>query len=171
MANGASCATSGCGTWSRITSSNGCRLSRGSSSSRTHQPSRPDAYRIGNSSCCSFASSATNKSKTSSTTSSGRASPRSILLMMTIGRSPCASALPRTNFVCGIGPSAASVSRITPSAMPRTRSTSPPKSAWPGVSMILIRVSRHIMDVGLARMVMPRSFSRSPESIIRSSTV
>ena len=40
--------------------------------------------------------------------------------------------------VCGIGPSAASTSRRQPSAMDRTRSTSPPKSAWPGVSIRLI---------------------------------
>lgn len=33
------------------------------------------------------------------------------------GAEPWASALPRTNLVWGIGPSAASVSRITPSAM------------------------------------------------------
>ena len=56
------------------------------------------------------------------------------------------------------------------------RSTSPPKSAWPGVSTMLIRVSSpvvgcsHSTDVHLARMVIPRSFSRSFESIARSST-
>ena len=46
---------------------------------------------------------------------------------------------PNTNLVCGIGPSAASVSKITPSAIPKTLSTSPPKSACPGVSTIFIR--------------------------------
>ena len=94
----------------------------------------------------------------------------SILFTITIGRSPCANALPRTNFVCGIGPSAASVRRITPSAICKTRSTSPPKSAWPGVSIILIRTPSHNTEVGFARIVMPRSFSRSPESSSRSST-
>ena len=69
-----------------------------------------------------------------------RASGRSILLTTTIGRRPSASALPVTNLVCGIGPSAASTSRITPSTMTRMRSTSPPKSAWPGVSTMLMRV-------------------------------
>ena len=56
--------------------------------------------------------------------------------------------------------------------MPRIRSTSPPKSAWPGVSMMLIRVSPaapfHRTEVALARMVMPRSRSWSLESMARS---
>ena len=39
------------------------------------------------------------------------------------------SALAVTNFVCGIGPSAASTSSTTLSTMLRMRSTSPPKSA------------------------------------------
>ena len=92
-----------------------------------------------------------------------RASGRSTLLIATIGRSPIFNALPTTNFVCGIGPSAASTSTITPSTIERMRSTSPPKSAWPGVSTILTRVSFHTTEVALARMVMPRSFSRSFE--------
>ncbi len=50
------------------------------------------------------------------------------------------------------------------------RSTSPPKSAWPGVSTMLMRVSFQSTEVALARMVMPRSFSRSLESIARSAT-
>ena len=70
----------------------------------------------------------------------GRASGRSILLTTTIGRRPSASALPVTNLVCGIGPSAASTSRITPSTIDRMRSTSAPKSAWPGVSTMLMCV-------------------------------
>jgi hypothetical protein len=59
--------------------------------------------------------------------------------------------------VCGIGPSAASTSTMAPSTMLRMRSTSPPKSAWPGVSTMLMRVSFHCTEVTLARMVMPRS--------------
>ena len=53
--------------------------------------------------------------------------------------------------------------------MERMRSTSPPKSAWPGVSTMLMR-SPSISPTFLARMVMPRSFSRSFESMTRSST-
>ena len=52
--------------------------------------------------------------------------------------------------------------------MARPRSTSPPKSAWPGVSMMLIVRSCHFTAVFLARMVMPFSRSRSPESMTRS---
>jgi hypothetical protein len=35
------------------------------------------------------------------------------------------------------------------------RSTSPPKSAWPGVSTMLMRVPCHSTEVALARMVIP----------------
>ena len=77
--------------------------------------------------------------------------------MQTIGLRPILSALPTTNLVCGIGPSAASTSTMAPSTIDRMRSTSPPKSAWPGVSTMLTRVSFHTTEVALARMVMPRS--------------
>jgi hypothetical protein len=55
--------------------------------------------------------------------------------------------------------------------MDRMRSTSPPKSAWPGVSTMLIRTPFHSTEVHLARMVMPRSRSMSLLSIARSATV
>ena len=45
--------------------------------------------------------------------------------------------------------------------MDRARSTSPPKSAWPGVSMMLILTSFQITEQFFAAMVMPRSRSRS----------
>ena len=125
---------------------------------------------IGKSSCSSVASSAANRSNTSLTTSLGRASDLSTLLTQTIGFSPIFSALPTTNLVCGIGPSAASTSTIAPSTIDRMRSTSPPKSAWPGVSTMLMRTPFHTTEVALARMVMPRSRSRSFESITRSAT-
>ena len=41
----------------------------------------------------------------------------------------------------GEGPSLASTRRSTPSTIVRPRSTSPPKSAWPGVSTIFTFVS------------------------------
>src|SRR5690606_16411592 len=88
----------------------------------------------------------------------------------TIGFRPTLSALPTTNLVCGIGPSAASTRSTAPSTMLRMRSTSPPKSAWPGVSTILMRVPFQTIDVFLARMVIPRSRSRSLESITISAT-
>ena len=48
------------------------------------------------------------------------------------------SALRSTNRVWGSGPSLASTSSTMPSTIDSPRSTSPPKSAWPGVSMMLI---------------------------------
>ena len=125
---------------------------------------------IGKSSCSSDASRAAKRSNTSFTTSMWRSSGRSILLMQTMGFKPSFSAFCSTNFVCGMGPSAASTSSTQPSTMLRMRSTSPPKSAWPGVSTMLMRVSCHCNDVTFARMVMPRSRSRSFESMTRSPT-
>ncbi len=125
---------------------------------------------MGKSSCSSPASRAANRSNTSFTTALGRASDRSTLLMTTIGRRPTLSAFDTTNLVCGSGPSAASTSTSAPSTILRMRSTSPPKSAWPGVSTMLMRMSRQGSEVTLARMVMPRSRSRSLESMARSAT-
>lgn len=63
---------------------------------------------------------------------------RSILLTTTTTLCWSSRALRSTNRVWGIGPSTASTSSNTPSTMFKTRSTSPPKSACPGVSTILI---------------------------------
>lgn len=49
-----------------------------------------------------------------------------------------------------------------------TLSTSPPKSACPGVSMMLILTSLYLTAVFLDRIVIPRSRSKSLESRIRS---
>ena len=49
-----------------------------------------------------------------------------------------ANAFDNTKRVCGIQPSNASTSKSTPSTISRPRSTSPPKSACPGVSIIFI---------------------------------
>ncbi len=51
------------------------------------------------------------------------------------------SALRSTNLVWGSGPSEASTRSTMPSTMDSPRSTSPPKSAWPGVSMMLIVIA------------------------------
>ncbi len=86
---------------------------------------------------------------------------RSILLMTTMGLRPSSMALRSTKRVWGIGPSTASTSSRQPSTMPSTRSTSPPKSVWPGVSTMLILTPSYSTAVFLARMVMPRSRSRT----------
>ena len=65
---------------------------------------------------------------TSSTTSWGRASGRSTLLMQTTTSRFSSRALERTKRVWGMGPSKASTTKITPFTIFRTRSTSPPKS-------------------------------------------
>ena len=82
----------------------------------------------------------------------------------------CARAFSKTNLVCGIGPSAASTSSKTPSTIFKTRSTSPPKSAWPGVSTILTFTPLYLKEAFLAKIVMPLSLSISPESITLSLT-
>src|SRR5438270_901326 len=99
-----------------------------------------------------------------------RAPGRSTLFTTTIGFSPSARALRVTKRVCGIGPSTASTSSSTLSTIESTRSTSPPKSAWPGVSTMLTCVPFHSTAQFFARIVMPRSRSRSFESITRSAT-
>ncbi|COY34284.1 Uncharacterised protein [Mycobacterium tuberculosis] len=113
-------------------------------------PARPDAYSVGRPSACSAAAAASssrsdatssNRSWLASTTSAMRASGRSVLLTTRITGKWAASALRRTNRVCGNGPSEASTSSSTPSTMDSPRSTSPPKSACPGVSMTLITVT------------------------------
>src|SRR5690606_7741287 len=71
-------------------------------------------------------------------TQSGRAPGRSILLITTMGLRPAWKAFWVTNRVCGMGPSIESTTSSTQSTMLITRSTSPPKSAWPGVSTMLI---------------------------------
>ena len=127
-------------------------------------PSLPQAYTTGKKAASSEAPSSTNKSKVLPTTHSGRASCLSTLLTTTMILSPKARAFLRTNRVWGIGPSLASTRRRAPSAIFKTRSTSPPKSAWPGVSIMLIFVSFHTTEAFLEKIVIPRSRSSSFES-------
>ncbi len=105
------------------------------------QPFNADAYTTGKSSCSSVAPIRSKSSNVWLTTHSGRAPGRSTLFTTTIGARPSFSAFSVTKRVCGIGPSTASTSSRTPSTIPSTRSTSPPKSAWPGVSTMLMWVS------------------------------
>src|SRR5918992_1416656 len=97
-----------------------------------------------------------------------RASGRSTLLTTSTTGSRASSALRSTKRVCGSGPSEASTSSITPSTIVRPRSTSPPKSAWPGVSTRLSLTWPYRTEAFLARIVMPRSRSWSIESRTRS---
>ncbi len=133
-------------------------------------PSLAEAYTTGNSSWSSSAPSSMNRSSTSSTTSAGLASGLSILLTTTMGFKFNWSAFLKTKRVCGIGPSNASTRSSTPSTILSDLSTSPPKSACPGVSTIFIFIFLYLTDVFFASMVIPRSLSRSLESITRSCT-
>ena len=164
---GPSASTFGAGKWLRMVSKSGVRSPARASASREAHPSRPDAYRKGASSWASLASRSMNSSRTSSCTSRTRASARSTLLTTTRGSSPSSSALRVTKRVWGMGPSAASTSSTTPSTMRRMRSTSPPKSAWPGVSTMLIFTPCQCTAVFLARIVIPRSRSSGFESMTR----
>src|SRR4051795_2863873 len=103
-------------------------------------------------------------------TSLMRASGRSILLITRITGRRASSALRSTKRVCGSGPSLASTSSRIPSTIVSPRSTSPPKSAWPGVSTMLSFTPLCRTAVFLARIVMPFSRSRSIESMTRSFT-
>ena len=113
-------------------------LSVGFCQSSDIQPCLAEPKMVGKSSWSSVASRLNMRSKTISCTSDGRQFGLSTLLITTIGFSPSPMAFWSTKRVCGIGPSKASTSSRHPSAMLSTRSTSPPKSAWPGVSMMLI---------------------------------
>mmetsp|Transcript_24650 Transcript_24650/g.49824 ORF Transcript_24650/g.49824 Transcript_24650/m.49824 type:complete len:204 (-) Transcript_24650:840-1451(-) len=92
--------------------------------------------------CSSSAPNASNKSINSSSVSPlsnlPMLSDRSALLSTTMGLSPRERARERTYLVWDLGPSAASTTRTMPSTVERMRSTSPAKSAWPGVSTTLI---------------------------------
>ncbi len=71
--------------------------------------------------------------------------------------SPCR----HTVSVCGCTPATESNTATAPSSTRRLRSTSAVKSTWPGVSIILMRTSRHMQVVAAEVMVMPRSCSCS----------
>ena len=148
----------------------GPHCSLGGPSTNEDQPLIPDAYTTGKSSCSSVAPSLSNKSNAAFTTKSGRAPGLSTLLTTRMGLRPNASAFLVTKRVCGIGPSCASISSTTPSTMLKARSTSPPKSAWPGVSTMLMCVPSQVTAQFLARIVMPRSFSIALLSITVSTT-
>ena len=111
-----------------------------SSSERAATPSRPIAYTVVKSACSSVAPRSRKSSSTCSSARAGSAAGLSILLSTKIGFKPSSSDFLSTKRVCGIGPSCASTTKSTESIERSTRSTSDPKSAWPGVSTMLIFV-------------------------------
>ena len=136
-------------------------LSVGCFQSSLIHPFLAEPYTTGKSSWSSVALSENIRSNTISYTSSGRQLGLSTLFTTTMGLSPICNAFCSTNRVCGIGPSKASTSSRHPSAILSTRSTSPPKSECPGVSMILIFVPFQLIDTFFERIVIPLSRSKS----------
>ncbi len=67
---------------------------------------------------------------------------------------------------CGCTAATESKSATRPSSTRSERSTSTVKSTWPGVSMMLMRVSRHVHAVAADVIVMPRSCSWTIQSIV-----
>ena len=100
-----------------------------------------------------------------STTRSGSAPARSILLTkIRVGTRSRRSAR-NSSGVCGWTPSTAETTRTAPSSTSRTRSTSAMKSGWPGVSTRLTARSPTRNEATADRIVMPRSRSSSSESV------
>ncbi len=68
--------------------------------------------------------------------------------------------------VWGSTPATASNTATAPSRTLSERSTSTVKSTWPGVSMMLIQLSRHEQVVAAEVIVMPRSCSWTIQSMV-----
>ena len=90
---------------------------------------------------------------------------RSILLTKQMRGTRYLSAWRHTVSDCGSTPDTASNTAHAPSSTRSERSTSAVKSTWPGVSMMLIRMSRQKQVVAADVMVMPRSCSCSIQSM------
>ena len=148
----------------------GPHCSPGSPSFKELQPLMPEAYTTGKSNCSSVAPSLSKRSNAALTTMSGLAPGLSTLLTTKIGLSPKAKAFLVTNLVWGMGPSCASINSTTPSTMDKARSTSPPKSACPGVSTMLMCVPFQLTAQFFAKIVMPRSRSIALLSMTVSTT-
>jgi len=90
---------------------------------------------------------------------------RSILLTKQMRGTRYLSACRQTVSDCGSTPETASNTATAPSSTRSDRSTSAVKSTWPGVSMMLIRLSRQKQVVAAEVIVIPRSCSCSIQSM------
>ena len=109
---------------------------------------------------------ASRRSRIISTVRSKSAPTRSILLTKQIRGTWYLLACRQTVSVCGSTPATASKTATAPSRTRSDRSTSTVKSTWPGVSMMLIQVSRHWQVVAADVIVMPRSCSWTIQSMV-----
>ena len=106
------------------------------------------------------------RSRIMSTVRKKLAPVRSILLTKQIRGTPYLSACRHTCSVCGSTPATASNTATAPSSTRSDRSTSTVKSTCPGVSMMLMVLSRHEVLVAADVIVMPRSCSCGIQSIV-----
>ena len=112
------------------------------------------------------AGSASRRSRIICTVRSKSAPMRSILLTKQMRGTLYLLAWRHTVSVWGSTPATASKTATAPSRTRSERSTSTVKSTWPGVSMMLIQLSRHEHVVAAEVMVMPRSCSWTIQSMV-----
>ena len=132
-------------------------------SSRSTTPTNSDSAPIGS---WVTAGSASSRSRIIATVRSKSAPIRSILLTKQMRGTWYLLAWRHTVSVWGSTPATASKTATAPSSTRRERSTSTVKSTWPGVSMMLIQLSRHLQVVAAEVMVMPRSCSCTIQSMV-----
>ncbi len=114
---------------------------------------------------CTSATVASSRSLIMSTQRKKSAPTRSILLTKHMRGTLYLLACRHTVSVWGSTPATASNTATAPSRTRSDRSTSTVKSTWPGVSMMLIQVSRHLQVVAALVMVIPRSCSWTIQSM------
>ena len=78
----------------------------------------------------------------------------------------CLLAWYQTVSLCTSTPPTAQKTPTAPSRTRRLRSTSAVKSTWPGVSMMVMRVSPQSMATAALLMVMPLAFSSGSKSVV-----
>ena len=115
---------------------------------------------------CTTAGFAPRRSRICCTHCQKSAPVRSILLTKQMRGTRYLSAWRQTVSDWGSTPETPSKTTIPPSRTRRERSTSAVKSMWPGVSMMLMRLSCQKQVVAAAVMVIPRSRSWGIQSIV-----
>ena len=136
---------------------------RAFSVSRSMTPLNSDSAPIGS---WITAGSASRRSRIIWTVRSKSAPIRSILLTKQMRGTLYLLAWRHTVSVCGSTPATASNTATAPSRTRSERSTSTVKSTWPGVSMMLIQLSRQLQVVAADVIVMPRSCSWTIQSMV-----
>ena len=131
-------------------------------STRSTTPRKCSSWPIGS---CTGTGCAPRRSTIDCTEAKKSAPVRSILLMKAIRGTLYLSACRQTVSDCGSTPATESNTATAPSRTRRLRSTSTVKSTCPGVSIMLIRKSRHSAVVAADVIVIPRSCSCAIQSM------